>query len=125
MHFTLVNGQREETQKPSNHQLSAKETTQPPTASLHCYQTTILTIRGYILLSAGNTKQADAAEVIILSKQETVFHTGQLRVMKKTAYQQQQGKQKHPSVLKKVFHNRVTIYQGSNRDLKYFPLQLP
>lgn len=24
-----------------------------------------------------------------------------------------------------VFHNGVTIYQVSNRDLKYFPLQLP
>lgn len=74
---------------------------QTPVASLHHYETTILTITtdlniwGYILLSAGSIKQVNAAAVFILSKQETVFQTRQLQVRKKTlTIDSKQGKQK-------------------------------
>lgn len=75
---------------------------QTPVASLCRYETTILTIATnlniwrYLFLSAGSVKQANAAEMFILSKQETVFQTGQLQVRKKTAYQWQQARKTKP-----------------------------
>lgn len=60
-----------------------------PVVSLCCYETTILTLAtdlniwGYILLSAGDIKQANAAERFILNQQETVVQTGQHKLKRK------------------------------------------
>lgn len=103
-----------------------------PVVSLCCYETTILTLAtdsniwGYILLSVGNIKQANA-EQVISSQQKTVFQTGQHKLgRKQLTNDSKQGKQNHTNLFNSetVFHNGVTIYQVWNRDLKYFPQQL-
>jgi len=77
------------------------------------------------LLSAGSVKQANAAEVFILSKQSFKLDSYKLG-RKLITNGSKQGKQKHANLFKgeTAFHNRVTIYQVSNKDLKHFPFQL-
>lgn len=80
------------------------------------------------MLSVGNIKQANAAEQVISTQQETVFQTGQHKLgRKQLTNDSKQGKQNHTNLFNSetVFHNGVTIYQVWNRDLKYLPHQVP
>lgn len=80
------------------------------------------------MLSVGHIKQVNAAEGFFLSQQETVFQTGQHKLgRKQLTNDSKQGKEPHTNLFNSeaVFHNGVTICQVWNRDLKYFPHQLP